>query len=184
MCEPISLSTALTLASAGMSAAQGFMSASAQADAANAQNAAYTRNAELALAAHRDAQADRAVRTIEEQDAAAQNLFEAGRETSKRRATAAVSAGEAGVGGVSVENLLSEYDRAYGEYETATRRQLDMNTSALTRSLEGNRATTQSRINSIQRRDGPSIAATLLSIGGDALSAYDRYSYRPENKNA
>ena len=182
MCEPISMTTAITLASAGMSAAQTFMSFSAQAEQANAQNRAYEQNVTNARASYNNSIAQRQVRVAQEQDAAHLDKEQAARESQRRKATATVSAGEAGVGGLSVEALLAEYDRTNGEYQTSVNRQLGYNVQHLDSQIEGARIQTQGRFNSFQRAEGPSATALALSLTGDGLAAYDRYKYRPENK--
>ena len=63
----------------------------------------------------------------QEQVAAAQKINESARKAREARATARVSAGEAGVAGLSVDALINDLTREEAEYSFATQQQLQMN---------------------------------------------------------
>lgn len=63
----------------------------------------------------------------QEQVAAAQRLQESTRKAREARATARVSAGEAGVAGLSVDALINDLTREEANYNFATNKQTQMN---------------------------------------------------------
>lgn len=63
----------------------------------------------------------------QEQVAAAKRIQESTRKAREARATARVSAGEAGVAGLSVDALINDLTREEAEYSFATQQQLQMN---------------------------------------------------------
>jgi len=63
----------------------------------------------------------------QEQVAAAQRIQESTRKAREARSTARVSAGEAGVSGLSVDALINDLTREEAGYKFATQQQLEMN---------------------------------------------------------
>jgi precorrin-3B methylase len=63
----------------------------------------------------------------QEEVAAAQRIQESTRKAREARATARVSAGEAGVAGLSVDALINDLTREEASYNFATQQQLQMN---------------------------------------------------------
>ena len=63
----------------------------------------------------------------QEEVAAAQRVNESARKAREARATARVSAGEAGVAGLSVDALINDLTREEANYNFATQQQLQMN---------------------------------------------------------
>jgi chorismate mutase len=63
----------------------------------------------------------------QEQVAAAQRVNESARKAREARATARVSAGEAGVAGLSVDALINDLTKQEAEFNFATQQQLQMN---------------------------------------------------------
>ena len=63
----------------------------------------------------------------QEQVAAAQRISASTKKAREARATARVSAGEAGVAGLSVDALINDLTREEAEYSFATQQQLQMN---------------------------------------------------------
>ena len=63
----------------------------------------------------------------QEQVAAAQRINESAKKAREARATARVSAGEAGVAGLSVDALINDLTREEAEYSFATQQQTQMN---------------------------------------------------------
>jgi len=72
----------------------------------------------------------------QEQVAAAQRLQESTRKAREARATARVSAGEAGVAGLSVDALINDLTRKEAEYNFNTQKQLQMSDVNRTMQLE------------------------------------------------
>ena len=72
----------------------------------------------------------------QEQVAAAQKINESARKAREARATARVSAGEAGVAGLSVDALINDLTKQEAEYSFATQQQLEMNDVGRTMQLE------------------------------------------------
>ena len=72
----------------------------------------------------------------QEQVAAAQKINVSARKAREARATARVSAGEAGVAGLSVDALINDLTKQEAEYNFATQQQLQMNDVGRTMQLE------------------------------------------------
>jgi len=72
----------------------------------------------------------------QEQVAAAQRISESARKAREARATARVSAGEAGVAGLSVDAIINDLTKQEAEYSFATQQQTQMNDVGRTMQLE------------------------------------------------
>ena len=72
----------------------------------------------------------------QEEVAAAQRVNESARKAREARATARVSAGEAGVAGLSVDALINDLTREEANYNFATQQQLQMNDVGRSMQLE------------------------------------------------
>jgi len=72
----------------------------------------------------------------QEEVAAAQRVNASARKAREARATARVSAGEAGVAGLSVDALINDLTREEAEYNFATQQQLQMNDVGRSMQLE------------------------------------------------
>jgi len=149
---------ALAIAQAGVS----YLGARGEASATNAY---YNQNRVAAVAAANDRYAALGNNTLQEREAASQELFEKQIEAMKARATATASAGESGVTGLSVDalmgDLLAQQGRQTQAIETnfANKRQ---------RNYEEGIAThhnTISRINSVRRAARPSPIPFILVRG-------------------
>lgn len=151
--------TAITVGSLLLGGAKTLLGNKAQNDAAEA-------NAEAAKLAQREASKDISLLQIQETDRTARTIFEADRAARSTQALARVSAGEAGVSGVSVEALLGDIDRKRGEFRTASAKNLDMALEALQREKISGRNVAQARIASVQPANP---WATALEIGGIGL---------------
>jgi hypothetical protein len=103
------------------------------------------------------------------------------RAAAEARATARTAAGEAGVSGLSLDALLTDFTRQESEYRYGVRRNLGISTDQLTNEMEGARAQAQGRSAAIpslnlEAVNGPSYLGAALRIGGDALGAYSKYN--------
>lgn len=72
----------------------------------------------------------------QEQVAAAQKISESTRKAREARATARVSAGEAGVAGLSIDALINDITKKEAEYSFATQQQTQMNNVGRTMQLK------------------------------------------------
>lgn len=120
MCNPIAIGLALGAASAGTQViGQRQMAktqARVQANASAAERQRYLQEV-----------SSMRVQQGQEQVAAAQRINESAKKAREARATARVSAGEAGVAGLSVDALINDLTREEAEYSFATQQQLQMN---------------------------------------------------------
>ena len=121
MCDPVTL-TALALG-----AAQAGAQVHGQRQQAKTQ-AKVQKNASIAERQRYLAEvSSMRVQQGQEQVAAAQRIQEATRKAREARSTARVSAGEAGVAGLSVDALINDLTREQAEHRFATTQQLEMN---------------------------------------------------------
>jgi hypothetical protein len=146
----------------------------AQREAQMAQNRA------LALQAYQHKVAQEQMLQRQADASATQALEDSAVQAAQAKATARVSAGEAGVAGVSLEQLLADFDRqeALYRHSVQTQRGWELDQSAV--NMEGYRQEAQSRIASVAPYVAapvqmPSMLATGLQIGSSAFGAYDNY---------
>jgi len=120
------------------------------------------------------------LRLQQEQEAGSQQIQQKQRDALKAAATAKTAAGEAGVGGISVDALLADYYRTESQYRESVRTNIDNVGQQVFAQNKGIFAQTKDRINSAASSitPQPSIFGAGLSIAGGALSAYDTYNQR------
>lgn len=169
MCNPA------LIVGVALSAATSVVEYQGQVQAANAQNEAYRDNAKNANQAAVNQYADTQVRIQQEQEAAAEKKVETAREARAARATALVTAGEAGVSGLSVQGLLQEFSGREGSFNASVDRNLHLSEMQLKNQLKGIHAQTKDRINSVQRATPPSFLSAGLRIAGAGMDAYSQY---------
>ena len=118
MCEPISIGLAMASMGAQIHGQrqQAKTQAKVQANASAAERERYLREV-----------SSMRVQQGQEEVAAAQRVNESARKAREARATARVSAGEAGVAGLSVDALINDLTREEANYNFATQQQLQMN---------------------------------------------------------
>ena len=172
MCEPV------TLMSIGVALAAGtaVMGHQAQAEAADAQTAQYKQNAINAQQAYLNDLALMDIRQSQEDDAKMKASFDAKRDT--LRARGAATAAAASTGGLSVGELLMDFDRNEAEREQDLL--YNRNAGALQGSFDraGMAIQRDSRINSASRGRSPSVLGSLLTFGGGVMpnvTQYGRY---------
>ncbi|KAB2662740.1 hypothetical protein F9K91_21125 [Brucella tritici] len=146
-----------------------FMSAQADYDLRAEQ---WQQNYVNALASGRDEQNQLQVRMIQEQDANVQRQHLNEIEGAEVKAEAEVSAANAGVSGISLDNILAGINRKVGMKKVADETN-HMNTVAqLSHEMEATNTNIQNRINSVQRPTSPNpLGYALQGIGG-AMDAY------------
>lgn len=127
---------------------------------------------EAARAAYNSDQIQLTRRQIQEQDAASQKAQDITKDEAQKSSEVALSAGSAGVSGVSVENLVADVHRR----ASSARVNQFANTQAALNQLQmektGARNTAQSRINSAPM---PSALGLIAGITGSGLSSYAGY---------
>lgn len=156
MCEPTAI-----IAGAGLA-----FSVGSQIAGHNAQEKASAANRAAALRAFREANKDIALLQQQEKEAEAVNVFDIERQARSAQAVATVSAGEAGVTGQSVRDILNDIDRERGEALDRSQQNLDDRMAMLEREKISGRTIMQQRIASVPR---PNAAGLWLGIGASAL---------------
>jgi hypothetical protein len=145
-----------------VSAAQGVASHQAQA----AQAAANARAAkEAAMSEYRQLN----MQQRQEEAIAAQRKFAAQLQEAELLARGTVAAGEAGVAGRSVEDVLSNISRGALEEQNILTQNLEAYNRQLDEQRTGVRTRAQSRINQVAQ---PSLLSTGLKIASDASTVY------------
>lgn len=184
MCPPVIAAIAaapMFSASLAMSVVQGVMGyvgAQQQADAqydAQVANQTATRQAAITdMVAQGD---DINQRGMQERASTALNVNNARLQAMRVASTANASSEAAGM---SVDMLMSDYDRQYLNYADAQMMQLGWGEEQLTRSREALTAQAQGRINSVPSTPVvyPGLGGTLIGIGASGLSAFNTYSTR------
>jgi hypothetical protein len=179
----------VSIAVAAASTATTMAVQSEQASASNRyqQKAQDARDKEIAdnyaLAMESMAQQQKALQERQKQEGEATVTEEArnARAAAEARATARTAAGEAGVSGLSLDALITDFTRQESQYRYGVRRNLTLSTDQLTAESEGARATAMGRSAAIPQLNleplnGPSFLGAALRIGGDALGAYSKYN--------
>ena len=135
-----SQATAASVGAAAISTTMGVASAGAQMYGQRQQAKTQAKVQKNASAAERQRYLQEVssmrVQQGQEEVAAAQRIQESTRKAREARATARVSAGEAGVAGLSVDALINDLTREEANYNFATQQQLQMNDVGRSMQLE------------------------------------------------
>ena len=109
----------------------------------------------------------------QQQEATARELEQVGRKSREALARARVSAGEAGVSGVSVQALMDDYVRQQAGLQAATLRQQELTGVGTQLGLEQAGLASQQRLIGInQPINKPSVLGAVLQAGSQAMSGY------------
>lgn len=157
-----------------ISLAQGVMGFAAASQEAAAQNAYHEQNRLNAIAAANDRYASLNNKTLQEREAASQELFEKQQEAMKARATAAVSAGEAGVSGLSVDALMGDFLAQQGRQSAAIQTNFEIKKQYNVDEAEATYHNTVGRINSVRKAAKPSPIPFILQGIGGAVGAFSK----------
>jgi len=165
MCDP---ATAMMVAQVGGTAAQYYgqeQQAKAQ-DAFNSQRQAL--GTERALQNYRLQTSQAYKRIQQEREATGQEIREVSRQSRRAQSTGAVSAGEAGVTGKSVDAMLDDFERQELMYQTDLKRNQEWKEENIADQLEAVRIGTQGHIEDLQFMPAqrPSFLGAALRIGG------------------
>lgn len=179
MCEPVTLFAI----SAGLSAVSGVVNYGQQKDNAEAQQKwqeqLHKTNTEVATSNALTQYAALQRRELEERAAAAQGVEQVSREALQATGRARAGAAAGGVGGLSVDSLMSDFQRQELDYQTSVIRNQGFREQQFAAEAEGikNQAYGQILSSSPQPVAKPDFFGTLLQIGGDTLGAYSQYGY-------
>jgi len=171
MCDPVTLAAA-SLAVGTASAAVGYMG---QQQAFNAQTQSNKMAQQYAVDAANQTYAATQNRMAQEQAAASTEKMNANIASAEARATAMTAAGEGGVQGNSVSQLLASYYSKQGRYNEALDTNLQMSRQALADSMDQTRNGTISTINSLPTPQRPSFLDAAIRVAGSGLSAAGDY---------
>lgn len=165
MCEPTTIA-AMSFALSAATTAVGYVG---QMQQASAQEQMYQQNRESSIKSMELGWTQNNNRIMQEREAAALEKANAARETRAAEATAKVAAAEAGVSGLSVDQLLGDINGNYGRYASGIDTQTDWTVSQLQMEQRGVRAAGIDRINSAPRGRKPSLFGAALQIGAAGL---------------
>lgn len=146
-----------------------------------AQNETIRQNSALANAAYINDTKQLQNRQAEEAAAAAAREHGVQIEAEKTRSTAVTAAGEAGVSGLSVNALLTDYTRQEVDYRFQSQTQLENQRMQTEAELRGSELQAQGRVDSVrpymaQPVSYPSLMGAALRVGADSFSAYNSYT--------
>lgn len=158
-----------------ISAAATAYSVDSQNKQVKSQNKANEISAESARQSFRNQASDTNLRLQQEQEAAVNAKIENSKRAAEARGTARASAGQSGVAGLSVDNLLADFYRQEAGFRFVTDSNLSMKVEQSQRELKGLRATSQSRELSLRPEPLPGYLGAGMRIGGQSVQAYDDY---------
>lgn len=175
------------IAYAALSTAGTLYSTSQQQSNADAQakyqEQVYKANADIANRAAIQNYAALNQREIEQRAAAAQAIGQVSAQAKQAAGTARVAAGEAGVGGVSVDALLGDFERQQLAYTSSTLRNEKFAALQLASEKDAIHSQTEGRILSAlpQPVQKPDFFGAALRIGTDLLGGYGDMTYFDKN---
>ena len=194
MCDPATLA-ATTLIIGATSSISSYVG---QAQAAQAQvsyqsqlevarNQQIQENAQIANASLRNEYTLEGQRQLQDSAKASQDIQQESTAALKAKATAQVSVGEAGVEGLSVDQLMEDFDRQEGQYRDSVTNNREMSAAQSQMNMTAMQAQAQGQIASIRPYVPspvvqPSFLTPLLQIGGSSLETWDKYTV-PETDN-
>ncbi|WP_132413098.1 hypothetical protein [Neorhizobium sp. S3-V5DH] len=140
------------------------------------QQQIYENNRQEANKAAVDTYASTQNRILQERAAASNEAQKINIDAAKGRATASVAAGEAGVAGLSVDALISDYYGQQGRYERTLSNNMQMQEDYLVGEMDATRAQAAGRINSVDQGTPPSFLDAAIRIGSSALDGFTSYN--------
>lgn len=186
MCEPATISLALGGLAIATSAATGIVSyigqsqqasaqASYQAQLAQARNQEILDNARLAQESYLQQAQQLNLRQQQEDEKASQQIQQTRLDAAQARATTRVATGEAGVAGLSVDNLLRDFYRQEDVFNESVRRNQIFSRLQTKADIKGLQAQAQGRIASVRPYTPepvvrPNLLGTALQIVGNVAS--------------
>jgi hypothetical protein len=144
----------------------GMMTAGAQYAAAradyNAKAAQWTQNVVNAEAAARDEQSQNLLRQMQEERASNQKIHLQDIEEAEKKSQVVVASADAGVSGLSVDNLIADIGRSAAYNRQVERDNWKMTAAQLQKEMDATETRMMNRINSVPRPTAPSAGAYLL----------------------
>lgn len=123
------------------------------------------------------------MRRVQERQRAFQEISQVQSEARRSQSLLAVSAGESGVSGISVADLMNDFEQNEANFITDVRLNQRWADAQLAQDQESLRSNAQSRINQaysqIPRR--PNFGNLLIGIAGAGLSAFNQFSVTDPN---
>lgn len=166
---------AIPLITLALSAAATAYTVDSQNTAVKAENKSREIGAESARESFRQ-QASTANLAVQQQQEAATNAkIENAKRAAEARGTARASSGEAGIAGLSVDNLLVDFYRQEGTYRAVTDSNLSASIEQSQREMKGLQSTAKSRENDLRPEALPGYLGAGLRIAGQGVKAYDTY---------
>ena len=173
MCEPISASTAIALASAGVGAASSAVQYQGQRQQAKQQARYQQQAAEAERQRALQEQSSIRMRQAQEQEATNRELGDVAMKAREAMSRATVSAGESGVAGASVDALIDDFTRQEAEYRMGVGRQQEMKDVQTGLALTDAGFRSQNRLIDINRPiNKPSFLSGALSTVQGGVSGY------------
>lgn len=169
MCDPMSMTSVM------VSAAGQALSFQAQKQQYEQHEEYRQQNAVNANKAYIEKTTQTNIRQAQENEAAVQKKFDLNKEAAQARGTTVASSEN---DGMSLDNLLADYERQRGGYNDIISQNLKMNSLESKNKIAGYRSEAVDRANSVRPASPPSAAAALLGVGGAALDAYSTYHIR------
>ena len=171
MCTPL-IATGLSFA---LGAGSAVLNHQAQAAQVRANNEAKAQNDANAIAAMRDEYASINNKDQQEYESATEEKTQNAIKAQKARSSATVAAGEAGVTGLSVENVLADFYSQENRQQTALDTNYDWTRNYLQGERDSAKNTAQSRIKSMRYQKGPSLLGLALGVGTAGVNSYTNY---------
>lgn len=164
--------TAVSTAVSAASAIMQYQQAQAQADAQQQQ---FNQNKLLAQRSMLEQARQLSIREEQERAAAMDRKMQSNIEAAKVQGRIVASAGEAGVSGMSIANLLADVERTKLNNEGTINRNLEAIGQQANVDRKGLLTQAEGRINSVQQGQSPSLLGTGLQIAGIGLDNYSQY---------
>lgn len=125
-----------------------------------------------ALASARDEQRQLTERQIQEQDATTQKVHASQIDEATRKAEASVAAADAGLSGVSLDNITREIGNRAAQNRTNAVENYRMTAEQLQANKDATVTKAQSRIDSIQEPTDASAATGLIGLASSGVKLY------------
>jgi hypothetical protein len=176
MCNPVALAGASFAMGAGQSIL-GFGQAQEQADR---QNAYYEQNAIAAQTAMVNTYAGETTQETEARNSASQQMFQNEVKGAQAQGTALTAAGQAGVGGLSVDELLNSEGAQTARQQDAVTQNYQMQDTSIRNQMQSTHDQALAEINSVQTAAPPSplmLGLGIASAGVGAAGQFYRDTY-------
>ena len=132
---------------------------------AKAQNDASKANKAEAIRVSRETAQAISLQQIQQRQATSRTIYQTDRDARSAQALASVSAGEAGVEGLSVEALLGDLDRKRAEFTSTEGRNLDVALVELEREKKSGRSIAQGRIAAVPKANPFAVGIGIAGVG-------------------